>query len=60
MTQNEHVYDIHCRPEGAGDVICSENVKTTESEGYTMPCKILRLEKKNEPFALCIDDGRHT
>ena len=32
MTQNEHVCLICCRPEVAGDVISSENVKTTE--GY--------------------------
>ena len=30
MTQNEHVYAIFCRPEAAGDVISSENEKTTE------------------------------
>ena len=30
MTQNEHVYTICCRPEVAGDVISSENVKTIE------------------------------
>ena len=30
MTQNEHVYAICCRSEVAGDVVSSENVKTTE------------------------------
>ena len=34
MTQNEHVYAICCRPEVAGDVISSENVKTIE--GYAV------------------------
>ena len=33
-TQNEHDYAIGCRPEVAGDVISSENVKTTE--GYAL------------------------
>ena len=28
MTQNEHVYAICCRPEGADDVISSENLNT--------------------------------
>ena len=28
MTQNEHVYAICCRLEGAGDVISGDNVKT--------------------------------
>ena len=31
MTQNEHVSEICCRPEIAGDVISGENVKTIES-----------------------------
>ena len=30
MTQNEYVYAICCRPEGAGDVISSESVQTVE------------------------------
>ena len=34
MTQNEHVYEICCRPEVAGDVISGENVKTID--GYTL------------------------
>ena len=28
MTQNEYVYAICCRPEVAGDVISTKNVKT--------------------------------
>ena len=28
MTQNERVYAFFCRPEVAGDVVSSENVKT--------------------------------
>ena len=31
MTQIEHVYAIFCRPDVAGDVISSGNVKTIES-----------------------------
>ena len=30
MTQNEHVYGICCRAEGACDVISGENVKTID------------------------------
>ena len=30
MTQNEYVYAVCCRPEVAGGVISSENVKTLE------------------------------
>ena len=38
MTQNEHVYVMCCRPEAAGDVISSENVKTIEG------CAVLNFE----------------
>ena len=34
MTQNEHVYEICCRPEVVGDGISGENVKTIE--GYAV------------------------
>ena len=34
MTQTEHAYAIFCRPEAAGDVITSGNVKTIE--GYVV------------------------
>ena len=34
MAQNKHVWAICCQPEVAGDVISTENVKTTE--GYAV------------------------
>ena len=54
MTQIKHVYAICCRPEVAGDVISSENVKTTE--GYVVlkfeAASISSLlENQNQPFA---------
>ena len=59
MTQNEHVYAICCRPEVAGDVISSENVKTVE--GYVMlnfeTATISSFrENLNQPFVYRVDD----
>ena len=57
MTQNEHVYEICCWPDVAGDVISSENVNTIE--GYALlkfeAATISSFrEKQNQPFAQCI------
>ena len=63
MIKNEHVYAIFCRLEVAGDLTSCVNVKTVE--GYVM----LNFEaasitsyraNQNQPFVLCVDDGKPT
>ena len=54
MTKKEHVYAICCRPEVAGDVISSGNVKIIE--GYVVlnfeDASISNFrENHNQPFA---------
>ena len=63
FTQNERVYAIWCRPEVAGDVIATENVKAVE--GFAMlnfqaASRSSFGENQNQPFAHCVDDGRPT
>ena len=54
ITQNEHVYAICSRPEVAGDVISSENVRAIE--GYALlEFELASIsgfrENQNQPFA---------
>ena len=63
MTQNEHVCATCCRPEVACDIIYGENVKTVQ--GYALfnfeAASISSFqENQKQPFAQCVDDGRHT
>ena len=63
MTQNEHVYAICCWLEVADEVISGENVKTMEGNAFLNfeVASISRLrENQNQPFALCVYDGRTT
>ena len=48
MTNNEHVYAIHCRPEVAGDAISGGNEKTIEVYA------VLNFEAAKSKSAICV------